>query len=515
MKKVLPININPYIRTFSYHGFHHAVISTADKVNLHMGDEAACIQVKNFNQYTWQTECKDLKYQVDSDNILRFFSNKWNVNMNVVFWRECDVYDAIDVIVYNQLHSNVWATIALFLTSDEKNNTNDNPDDPFIEAEVGNFSKDGLYYRITSLPHVKILPEPLMPLRMSIIKTAENILIRYSENNQDTKEIVIVDNVSDYVINRIGFRVTLGCNSYYEWLFSNYINIYFNPSNQYLPFDYLCNLHKNWDLHTNDYFIDYFSENENAISTLGFSLIDYIKKMIDLGRYVETLMNDNIHFRVGDENGPFFHQNLIYGYDDPAEELYTLYYKKGKICPGKMKYSDFTSPRNHIPNRKICIYKYNPGYERYTLDTRHILQLFQEYINSQNISYYEPQYDNSYSFGIGALQKLLSYEKEILISDRRISYLIYEHCVCNRDRAEYLYCKNLLNYEQFDYLYQIAKEECDLASIMIALALKQNMQENRDLHKLKKYLNEIIDLETKYTVKIISCLKQSLEDNKQ
>lgn len=170
--------------------------------------------------------------------------------MNVVFWRECDVYDAIDVIVYNQLHSNVWATIALFLTSDEKNNTNDNPDDPFIEAEVGNFSKDGLYYRITSLPHVKILPEPLMPLRMSIIKTAENILIRYSENNQDTKEIVIVDNVSDYVINRIGFRVTLGCNSYYEWLFSNYINIYFNPSNQYLPFDYLCNLHKNWGILT-------------------------------------------------------------------------------------------------------------------------------------------------------------------------------------------------------------------------------------------------------------------------
>ncbi len=511
MKKVLPVNTNPYIRTYSYHGFQHAVISAADKVSLHMGDEVACIQVKNFNQYTWQTEGENLKYQVDSDNIFKFVSNKWNINMNVTFWRDCDACDAIDLTVYNQLYSNVWAPIALFLTSDVKNGAN--AIDPSIEAEVGNFSKDGLYYRIRSLPHVKILQEPLMPLRISIIKTDKNVLIRYSENNQDTKEIVIIDNVSDYVLNRIGFRVTLDCNSYYEWLFSNYINLYFNPSNKALPIDYLCNLHKNWDLHTNDYFIDYFSENENAINTLGFSLIDYIKKMIDLGRYVETLMNDNIHFGIGDESGPFFHQNLVYGYDDSAEELYLLYYKRGKICSGKMKYSDFISSRNHIPDRKICIYKYNPGYELYTLDTRHILQLFQEYINSQNISYYEPQYDETYSFGIGAFQKLLSYEKEILILDIRICYLIYEHCVCNRDRAEYLYCKNLLNQEQYDYLNQITREECDLASIMTTRALKQNVEQDGDLRKIKEYLQKIIDLETKYAVKIIFCLKQNLEDN--
>ena len=91
--------------------------------------------------------------------------------------------------------------------------------------------------------------------------------------------------------------------------------------------------------------------------------------------------------------------------------------------------------------------------------------------------------------------------------------MIYEHCVCNRDRAEYLYCKNLLNQEQYDYLNQITREECDLASIMTTRALKQNVEQDGDLRKIKEYLQKIIDLETKYAVKIIFCLKQNLEDN--
>lgn len=322
MKKILPINPNPYIRTYTHHGYHHAIISTSDKVSTG-SHKVAEVEAKNFNNYTWNIQNEDLQYVMGLNNKFTFYSNKWDTNMNIAFWRPCNASDEIEITIYQQTYSNVWASIGIFLTDKDRDIMTDKDSSYIIQC--GNFSKDGLYYRINTEPHTTILSSPTLPLNIKLIKKGNNISIQYYDNNIRKKEVTIID-TTEQALERIGFAINLGCNSYYEWLFSNYINFYVNRTVS-MPIDYLCNLHKNWALHTNDYFLDFNTETESEINSLGFSLIEYIKQMINLNRYVEILINDNIHTGTSDVTGPYFHQNLIFGYDDILQQFHLLYYK--------------------------------------------------------------------------------------------------------------------------------------------------------------------------------------------
>lgn len=279
------------------------------------------------------------------------------------------------------------------------------------------------------------------------------------------------------------------------WLFSNYINFYVN-TNHSMPIDYLCNVHKDWTLHTNNYFLDFITETEDEINSLGFSLLEYIKKMINLNRYIEILVNDNLHLGRTDSNGAHFHQNLIYGYDDELQQFHLLYYKNGIIKSTAMTYKDFLSERNYIADRKIYIIKYNPGYEAFKLDPKHVLQLLQEYRDSSNISHYESLYTSQYHFGMSGLQYLIEHDTDsILIKDVRIGYMIYEHSICTRDRIEYFFYKNILSGDEYVQLYNMALEECELTSITKNLIIKQHLQKNYDTIKVRAKIIEILEME--------------------
>lgn len=494
MKKILPINYNPYIRTYTYFGYHQAIISASNNVPQNINDEVASVYIKDYNLYTWRIDNEEINYQINPNNILKFYGNKWNTNMNVAFSRLCNIDDEIDVCIQKQLNSNVWASVVVFLTDGHRKcMTNNNIS---YEIQMGNYSKDGLYYKIGSMSHIVLLPNPSLPLKMHLIRTGDEVKLIYNDVNQIIQEIVIHNNESKYSFERIGFAVNLGCNAYYEWLFSNFINFSVNIES-ILPIDFLWNNHKNWNTHTNDYFIDYNMETEHHIHTLGFSILEYIKRMVNLNRYVETDINDNIHLNISDDYGKFFHQNLIYGYDDLEENLYLLYYENGKVHNTAMTYMDFLSERNALSDRKLYVYKYDPGYEVYQLAPKFILQVYKEFKNSQNISYYEPRYNNSFYFGLKALNSLLS-DKGFakLISDIRISHLLYEHSICNRDRFEYLFYKKIIDESFYQCLSNVANKGCDTALILRNLILKKHFGGKVEEVAIKKHITQLIDIET-------------------
>lgn len=503
MKKILPINPNPYIRTYTHHGYHNAIISSPDKVSVG-SHKVAQVKVSNYNNYTWNVQNDDLQYKVDNDNNFIFFSNKWDINMNAAFWRPCNNFDEIEISIHHQMNTNVWASITVFLT-DNSRDVMTNIDSSYV-IQCGNFSKDGLYYRVNADPHVKILSTPSLPLNIRLLKMGERIAVQYYNSKMTKKEILIIDAITQYPLKRIGFAVDLGCNNYYEWLFSNYINFYVN-TNHSMPIDYLCNVHKDWTLHTNNYFLDFITETEDEINSLGFSLLEYIKKMINLNRYIEILVNDNLHLGGTDSNGAHFHQNLIYGYDDELQQFHLLYYKNGIIKSTAMTYKDFLSERNYIADRKIYIIKYNPGYEAFKLDPKHVLQLLQEYRDSNNISHYEPLYTSQYHFGISGLQYLIEHDTDsILIKDVRIGYMIYEHSICTRDRIEYFFYKNILSGDEYVQLYNMALEECELTSITKNLIIKQHLQKNYDTIKVRAKIIEILEMEKNLINQMIEIL---------
>ncbi|MDE7284464.1 MAG: hypothetical protein K2N85_12920, partial [Lachnospiraceae bacterium] len=247
MKKILPININPYIRSYTHHGYHHSVISTNDKVYNNDIGEAACIKIKNFSDYNWSSQLDGLNYGTCESDTLKFYGNKWNIDMNAALWRKCNSCDEIEICINNQFYTNVWASIYLFLSDNTGLPMTDY--DKAYNLVFGNFSKDGIYYRYDKPPHIVLFPSPTFPLTIRLVKTETNIILIYKDAMQNYNKLTLDIDDFNGLNECIGFGVNYRCNSYYEWLFSNYINIYVNLNNA-IHIDFLCDKHKNWNRHT-------------------------------------------------------------------------------------------------------------------------------------------------------------------------------------------------------------------------------------------------------------------------
>lgn len=490
MKKILSLNMNPYIRTYTHHGFYHAVISSEDKVNYDMDKEVALVQVNSFNKYVWEKETDQLTYKFFPENIIKFYGNKWNINMNASFWRKCNDEDEISISIQKQLYTNTKANIIIFLANDSIDTMLNSSELYYLQ--VGNYSKEGIVCRIKNYPKEVFFSPVMLPVDISLKKCGNNFTVKYSTEKQHGEKTFVLEDLS---FNRIGFAINLGCNSYYEWMYSNYINIYFNKKN-IMPIDYLWNTHKNWDMHTTNYFIDYNAETEITVKKIGISVIEYIIKMIDMNRYVETLINDNIHNSVSKKQKIQFHPDLIYGYNDEEEILYLLYYKNGKPIPAVMKYEDFMSESNHNDRRVIYIYKYNPDFDVYRLSHNNIIQQYRELFLSLKLSKYDPYYEEGYCFGMECYKELLSNEgMHIVLSDIRVSHLLYERGVCNKNRMEYLYYKKIISRDLFCEIRRKMDDYCKTALLLRNAVLKRMMCHRPDCNAIKNYLFKLAEYE--------------------
>lgn len=499
MSKTLPINLNPPICTYTHHGFIQSIISSEDKVNYDENKEIAIINVLQYDQFSWLSQLDKLSYTMRPGNTMFFYGNKWNIDLNAAFWRKCKYNDRIDITIQKQQYNNVWASIIIFFARNHSNTMTDI--DSSYEFQFGNYSKDGIFYRVKTEPHIVLSSNSVFPKTISLIKNGHNLILHYG---QCIEKINLPTNLT---LDRIGFAINLGCNSYYEWTFSNYINFYINTKNS-MPIDYLCNPHKNWVTHTYNYFIDYSSETLESIKHLGFTTLEYIKKMIDLNHYVETLINDSIHRHIHDFNHSYFHQDLIYGYDDSSEVLYMLYINRGKLTSTTMTYKDFASNENYLASRILYVYKYNPGYEVFKLSKDHLFQKYNDYHESKNTLLPEPYLNESYSYGIRSLELLYSSEGfEHLMSDIRISHLLYEHSICNKNRIEYIYSKKILSLSIYSQLKNNLEMQCTDSLIIRNSILKYQLNGNSNQLTIKERLIKFVENEEKNIQQILYHLK--------
>lgn len=506
-KKVLPITTEPYMRLYTHHGYYHAIIGTEDKVNKNESKEVAEICVKDFNEKEWRSQNDQLRYEIDAKGNIKFFSNRWNYEMNMSFWRECQQNDEVEIDIKKQLYSNPWGSITLFITSAEQQNMNDMKE---YDIRVGNFSKDGIYSCINKKNCLIWQRNTSFPLKLRLMVKNGKISMEYNRPNEESKKILIkeLDELDKTV--RIGFAINMGNNSYNEWVYSNYINIYREKGAE-IEFDFLNNAHKNWNLHTTNYFLDYSIDSEQEINRLGFGLLNYIKKQIDLNRYIEIENNERFIFH--DAYQTYFHQQLIYGYDDQKRCLYLLYYNFGKIERYAMSYDDFLSEKNRQENKMVYVFKYNPGYEKYELSLKHILQVYKEYYAGENITYYEPKFEKIGKFGIACLEELCTEEgAEHLGEDIRISQLLYEHTMCNKDRIAYLSFRNMIPRSAYDMMNQILEDELNAILIIQNLAMRKLLGKKVEINKFYSYMCHVLEYDKKFSILIIDTLESVLKD---
>lgn len=245
-------------------------------------------------------------------------------------------------------------------------------DDEYI-YRLGNFCKDGVYLRINnrskSIPKLK----KKLPLVLKIVRQGDcfSSYCKWEEN-----EVLL--NTWKYTSEngfglRIGFEVKLNDNAFFDWKFSNYIQIWGDLDKEGVKIDYMWNPKKNWYTYTTNYFLDYNVENNESIACYGVSRLEYVKRSIEANRYIELWINEDILDGVRRTQNGHFHQNLIYGYDDYREELYVLQYVNGYPKEQKMSFEMFESEENISDVfDKIVTISYNPDYAGFELSCDYI-----------------------------------------------------------------------------------------------------------------------------------------------
>ena len=268
MKKILPINNNPSMRTYTHHGYFHAILSTEEKVVKDDITSIAELSIKDYDTFSWKVKQGKVKYKQEGNQFI-VYGNKWNLDMNLVFWRECKEFDEVEMVIQKQLYSNSWSSITLFLTSENLDMLN--IDD--YNIRIGNFSRDGIYSTVLGEPHKKIHRECNLNTTIKLVRKKEEVIFEYYDKENNEVISKIVSDSFDIKNPQIGVAVAIGNNSYYEWIFSNYINIVFNYNNG-MPMDFLWNAHKNWKPYVDNYFFDYICFNISPQINLRFYIVN-------------------------------------------------------------------------------------------------------------------------------------------------------------------------------------------------------------------------------------------------
>lgn len=506
MKKKLAINASPIIRTYTYHGFHHAIVSTKDKVN----ETVAKVNVTDFSKHDWHVKSDCLTYKIDQDNTIEFKSNKWNVGMDIIFWRTCNDFDEIEIRILEQIYSSIYGQINVFIADETQS---ENLKDNNHLMRVGRFNKDGIYIKMKDefrgVPKI----EKNLPLSLKLVRCDNKITLYYKNEKEDYLCLHSEENEVFHSNKlRIGFEVLLGNNMYYEWLFSNYIHISGDVNVTIMNVDYLWNCNKNWNYYTTNFLVNYNVETVKNIQSYGMTVLEFLEKNIDLDRYIELNINENIINSISDDFGPFFHQNLVYGYDEEERVLFIMNYVDGRTKLRSIKYDDFESDRNALQDdANITLIQYLPDSRGYELDIRNIKKKFMEYRDS-----IDPEIDNelhcpncNYSYGIQVLHDFCNEIGIIRMTfDIRNSHLLFERSKLMLERIDYFLCRGIINQEQYKDLMQVAKKSFEITFIIRNMVMKYIVNHKNNFTSVKIYLEQLIENEIELCNKMISCLEE-------
>jgi len=428
--------------------------------------------------------------------------------MNICFWRQCLEEDEIEIKIERQIYSNIWGAINIFVANSEQKDML--LDDEYI-YRLGNFCKDGVYLRINnrskSIPKLK----KKLPLVLKIVRQGDcfSSYCKWEEN-----EVLL--NTWKYTSEngfglRIGFEVKLNDNAFFDWKFSNYIQIWGDLDKEGVKIDYMWNPKKNWYTYTTNYFLDYNVENNESIACYGVSRLEYVKRSIEANRYIELWINEDILDGVRRTQNGHFHQNLIYGYDDYREELYVLQYVNGYPKEQKMSFEMFESEENISDVfDKIVTISYNPDYAGFELSCDYIKIIMNDYLKSINteLTMRHLLKGVNVQHGIKILDSYLTDKGIIMVmEDFRISYLLYERTKCMQERIEYFYEKGIFDAKQYNMLIEKVDKACEITkSIKNLVVLNLVKKREKCKEKIVYNIQKLKILEEDYIAQIIRYL---------
>lgn len=436
-KKILPVCHKPSVITYAHHAYPHCMMECEEYV----GEELARIQVKYTNEKEWTSHKSDVVVHW-KDTICSITNPEHALNTECMITRECKEQDELIVEVQHLQYSNASSVLNLILTGGDLEECIHQDRGIF---RLGLIRKKGLYLKINDR-YCRLENVDTKNPRWLKLKRENNHILSYI--SMDGENFICIKDIEmDDTFNKdqlcLGINTNNGQNQYYDWLYSNYIQLSYNTTDIAVWLDYYNAPRKSYGYHGLHQFIDIMHEPVREIKEKYPTFLEYIKWHIQHEYYMELRMDEYyIPHRQAYQREHYWHNNMIYGFDDEKQVFFIIGYEM-KLIFTEVTYDEFEQSVVEIPyDVDVKKERYLPNTVTYKLQKNVVLHSLQEFLYGLNSSekYGQMMPVSEEVYGIKIFDALLDTKRgnQLLLEDTRITFLLYEHANLMKERIQYL-----------------------------------------------------------------------------
>ncbi len=506
MEKKLSLNEKVDITSFSYYAYPLAIMTADNRI----GEVIATFELYNSDEEDFR--CIGNLEKVADNRWSAMSTGEYDEANNSCLYREIKEHDSIELKICYQRYTNSWGAVNLFITDNEECLPSN--DESFL-FRFGKF----IYNGINLYKNGKEIGEPIFnqedDIFLKFVKDGKNISFFLLEKGKQFE--IYHEKCSEFnEICYMGVQVKHGDNMFAKWFFQNYIQLSCDVTNRDRRLEYHYGALKHWDCNIYNYFLDTQTVVYDDLSKLG--IIKYLKKSIDRQQYIILPLNQR--FLSGREEyglTDHYHSNLIYGYSQKKKAFKVFgYLNSGKLHSFAVRFSDVrTSIEKGRTELKLITYKQDAYF--YEFKDAYVREVFREYlygINSKIHTQYLFPADNR-KYGIEIYDELASdMGINVLISDRRISHLLWEHKKIMIRRIRYMQHLRILSdklLEDAICRYEsIEKKVFNLKNILLKIQLRP---EKANREALKECLREICEAERVCLTMLLESWPEGVSDD--
>ena len=251
------------------------------------------------------------------------------------------------------------------------------------------------------------------------------------------------------------------------------------------------NFYKKEQFDLPNHFLDY---NYVKVSDmLHYGGVKALKWELEQKRYIEIKLDQYYLFGRDEYHyAHHLHQNLIYGFDDKQKVFMTVGYdNSGKIQRYNVSYRDINETLKRNKSHIIKIITYCQGFRFYRFMPEYIQRICKDYLEEKNTELLMQAFlpTEKTVQGIGIYRELCTQKGiNLLIADRRISYLLYEHKVIMEKRIEYMWEEKLINEELYKKLKLLSQTARTTAFNLVHLMQKYRFRPDKREDGLIKHM---------------------------
>lgn len=325
--------------------------------------------------------------------------------------------------------------------------------------------------------------------------------------------------ITSYPSHAFPLSVLSTTNEYLPWLYSNYIQVYYDPDKILFDFYMVDAL--------NDLYCPFLSIKQvprdlvNKCSPKG--ICNFLIDCINLGYYIFIFLDEYyIRSSMAYNKVHFDHMILIYGYN--REKKYfnvSGFFKNWKYHTStasfneiKMAYYNLQKPQAW--NQELRLLRLNSEIPKYVFDIRRIKNYLNDYLNStnnydHNSVYYDPVPVNRI-YGLKTIEGLTNYidflkqygQDNIEISIKTF-HVLYDHKKLMLKRIQYLIDQGFLKNGKYIYnkYLKCTHIACKIRNVMIKYDI---IRDSRILERIDEYLKKLYLLEKQSLGELLNCL---------